>query len=215
MVPCVLAVVLFAKFQYKENYCAPSRTKLKATVGLIHYAFYIPTICFVFERARAPRRLILGHLYGEVPFGTRAIRPPLPVWILRHNSALYSPIYQLPCCISSFLLIYFSLVKFCTFIAQTSKYNSVQKGKPKTGLRADYLSANSCHLMYSLLFINQGRLVNWSCSTVPSFVVSITATTQALALIELFNAPSGRYKQDVYLLPKKLGELCPPSTPHF
>lgn len=51
----------------------------------------------------------------------------------------------------------------------------------------------------------QGRLVNLSCSSVPSFVVSITATTQALALIELFNAPPGRYKQDVYLLPKKMG----------
>ena len=30
--------------------------------------------------------------------------------------------------------------------------------------------------------------------------------TQALALIELYNAPEGRYKQDVYLLPKKMGE---------
>uniref|UniRef100_A0A8C8D3Y4 S-adenosyl-L-homocysteine hydrolase NAD binding domain-containing protein n=1 Tax=Oncorhynchus tshawytscha TaxID=74940 RepID=A0A8C8D3Y4_ONCTS len=38
------------------------------------------------------------------------------------------------------------------------------------------------------------------------FVLSITATTQALALIELFNAPEGRYKQDVYLLPKKMGK---------
>ena len=28
---------------------------------------------------------------------------------------------------------------------------------------------------------------------------------QALALIELFNAPQGRYKSDVYLLPKKMG----------
>ena len=28
---------------------------------------------------------------------------------------------------------------------------------------------------------------------------------QALALIELFNAPAGRYKKDVYLLPKKMG----------
>lgn len=28
---------------------------------------------------------------------------------------------------------------------------------------------------------------------------------QALALIELYNAPEGRYKQDVYLLPKKMG----------
>jgi adenosylhomocysteinase len=52
---------------------------------------------------------------------------------------------------------------------------------------------------------SQGRLVNLSCSSIPSFVVSITAATQALALIELFNAPNGRYKQDVYLLPKKMG----------
>lgn len=98
----------------------------------------------------------------------------------------------------------------------------------------------------------QGRLLNLSCSTVPTFVLSITATTQvkpqtqrlpflllyvshvsfcssalfswewrgkrsfcvfvrvpsqALALIELYNAPEGRYKQDVYLLPKKMGEI--------
>jgi len=50
--------------------------------------------------------------------------------------------------------------------------------------------------------------VNLSCSSVPSFVTSITTATQALALIELFNAPAGRYKQDVYLLPKKMGECC-------
>lgn len=114
-------------------------------------------------------------------------------------------------------------------------------------------------------FFFQGRLLNLSCSTVPTFVLSITATTQvtcpypsvcyhfsgcltflaalvakfinptttsspinqqhpeldkhplfvllfhiyfqALALIELYNAPEGRYKQDVYLLPKKMGEL--------
>lgn len=30
---------------------------------------------------------------------------------------------------------------------------------------------------------------------------------QALALIELYNAPEGRYKQDVYLLPKKMGKI--------
>ncbi|XP_030856429.1 S-adenosylhomocysteine hydrolase-like protein 1 isoform X2 [Strongylocentrotus purpuratus] len=57
-----------------------------------------------------------------------------------------------------------------------------------------------------ILLLAEGRLVNLSCSTVPSFVVSITACTQGLALIELFNAPQGRYKQDVYLLPKKLDE---------
>ncbi|XP_029633036.1 S-adenosylhomocysteine hydrolase-like protein 1 isoform X1 [Octopus sinensis] len=57
-----------------------------------------------------------------------------------------------------------------------------------------------------IVLLAEGRLVNLSCSSVPSFVVSITASTQALALIELYNAPSGRYKDDVYLLPKKMDE---------
>ncbi|KAM7178466.1 adenosylhomocysteinase 3 isoform 2-T2 [Macrochelys suwanniensis] len=56
-----------------------------------------------------------------------------------------------------------------------------------------------------IVLLAEGRLLNLSCSTVPTFVLSITATTQALALIELYNAPEGRYKQDVYLLPKKMG----------
>lgn len=57
-----------------------------------------------------------------------------------------------------------------------------------------------------MILLAEGRLVNLSCSSVSSFVVSITASTQALALIELFNAPPGRYKADVYLLPKKMDE---------
>lgn len=57
-----------------------------------------------------------------------------------------------------------------------------------------------------IILLAEGRLVNLSCSSVPSFVVSITSATQALALIELFNAPVGRYKSDVYLLPKKMGK---------
>lgn len=43
----------------------------------------------------------------------------------------------------------------------------------------------------------------WPFLTVPSFSL---CSPQALALIELYNAPEGRYKQDVYLLPKKMGE---------
>lgn len=39
-----------------------------------------------------------------------------------------------------------------------------------------------------------------------STVLLTYACVQALALIELYNAPEGRYKQDVYLLPKKMGE---------
>ena len=57
-----------------------------------------------------------------------------------------------------------------------------------------------------IILVAEGRLINLSCSRVPSFVVSITAATQALALIELYNAPAGRYKSDVYLLPKKMDE---------
>ncbi|XP_054716011.1 S-adenosylhomocysteine hydrolase-like protein 1 isoform X1 [Uloborus diversus] len=57
-----------------------------------------------------------------------------------------------------------------------------------------------------IILLAEGRLANLSCSTIPSFVVSITASTQALALIELFSAPAGRYKGDVYLLPKKMDE---------
>jgi adenosylhomocysteinase len=57
-----------------------------------------------------------------------------------------------------------------------------------------------------IVLLAEGRLVNLRCSTVPSFVLSSTHCTQALALIELFNAPEGRYKQDVYLLPKKMDE---------
>ncbi|KAG8451133.1 hypothetical protein GDO86_003409 [Hymenochirus boettgeri] len=57
-----------------------------------------------------------------------------------------------------------------------------------------------------IVLLAEGRLLNLSCSTIPTFVLSITATTEALALIELYNAPEGRYKQDVYLLPKKMDE---------
>lgn len=67
-----------------------------------------------------------------------------------------------------------------------------------------------------IVLLAEGRLVNLSCSSIPSFVVSITAATQALALIELFNAPPGRYKSDVYLLPKKMGmctHICEALTP--
>ena len=63
-----------------------------------------------------------------------------------------------------------------------------------------------------IILLAEGRLVNMSCSSLPSFVVSITAATQALALIELFNAPHGRYKSDVYLLPKKMGQFATNGT---
>jgi len=55
-----------------------------------------------------------------------------------------------------------------------------------------------------MLLLAEGRLLNVACSAIPSFIVSVTSTTQALALIELFK--SGKYKHDVYLLPKKMDE---------
>ncbi|KAF4091137.1 hypothetical protein AMELA_G00033540 [Ameiurus melas] len=58
----------------------------------------------------------------------------------------------------------------------------------------------------TIVLLAEGRLVNLSCSAVPVFVLSITETTQVLALIELFNAPEGHYKQDIYSFPKKMDE---------
>uniref|UniRef100_A0A4W4HA20 S-adenosyl-L-homocysteine hydrolase NAD binding domain-containing protein n=1 Tax=Electrophorus electricus TaxID=8005 RepID=A0A4W4HA20_ELEEL len=58
----------------------------------------------------------------------------------------------------------------------------------------------------TIVLLAEGRLLNLSCSTVPVYVLSITATTQALALIEMFNAPEGHYKQGIYLFPKKMDE---------
>lgn len=65
-----------------------------------------------------------------------------------------------------------------------------------------------------IILLAEGRLVNLSCSTISSFVVSVASSTQALALIELYSAP-GRYKSDVYLLPKKMGKslLAVPNPP--
>ena len=57
-----------------------------------------------------------------------------------------------------------------------------------------------------IILIAEGRVMNICCSNVPSFCISITASTQALALIDLWTAPEGKYRNDVYLLPKKLDE---------
>lgn len=55
--------------------------------------------------------------------------------------------------------------------------------------------------------------MNLNCTHLPSFVASITAATQVMALVELHSAPPGRYKSDVYLLPKKMGKSTGPSGP--
>ncbi|XP_024911711.1 S-adenosylhomocysteine hydrolase-like protein 1 isoform X2 [Cynoglossus semilaevis] len=77
-------------------------------------------------------------------------------------------------------------------------------------LKWEHLRPQVDHIIWPdgkrIILLAEGRLLNLSCSTVPSFVLSITAVAQALALIELYNAPEGRYKKDVYLLPKKMDE---------
>jgi adenosylhomocysteinase len=57
-----------------------------------------------------------------------------------------------------------------------------------------------------ITLLAEGRLINLSCSAIPSLVVSITAATQVLACRELWTATNGRYTNEVYLLPKKLDE---------
>ncbi|HEU0118075.1 MAG TPA: adenosylhomocysteinase [Alphaproteobacteria bacterium] len=57
-----------------------------------------------------------------------------------------------------------------------------------------------------LIVLAQGRLVNLGCATGhPSFVMSASFTNQTLAQIELWNN-HGKYKNEVYILPKALDE---------
>ena len=52
----------------------------------------------------------------------------------------------------------------------------------------------------------KGRLVNLGCATGhPSFVMSSSFTNQTIAQIELWQNP-GKYKNEVYVLPKHLDE---------
>merc|ERR1712054_577641 len=59
-----------------------------------------------------------------------------------------------------------------------------------------------------ILLLAEGRLVNLGCATGhPSFVMSCSFTNQALAQLELIkNKGTGKYKNQVYLLPKHLDE---------
>lgn len=57
-----------------------------------------------------------------------------------------------------------------------------------------------------IVLLAEGRLANLGYCSTPSFVVSVTVTTEALALIDLFKAPTGYYGNDIYLLPKKVDE---------
>ena len=57
-----------------------------------------------------------------------------------------------------------------------------------------------------IILLAEGRLVNLGCGTGhPSFVMSASFTNQVIAQIELFNS-NGKYKNEVYVLPKHLDE---------
>ena len=57
-----------------------------------------------------------------------------------------------------------------------------------------------------IILLAEGRLVNLGCATGhPSFVMSCSFTNQVLAQIELYKR-SGKYDNDVYVLPKELDE---------
>ena len=58
-----------------------------------------------------------------------------------------------------------------------------------------------------LIVLSEGRLVNLGNATGhPSFVMSASFTNQVLAQIELWTAPQGKYKNQLYVLPKHLDE---------
>ncbi len=58
-----------------------------------------------------------------------------------------------------------------------------------------------------LIVLSEGRLVNLGNATGhPSFVMSASFSNQVLAQIELWTAPAGKYKNEVYTLPKHLDE---------
>merc|ERR1712216_1006768 len=58
-----------------------------------------------------------------------------------------------------------------------------------------------------IIVLASGRLLNLGCATGhPSFVMSCSFTNQTLAQLELWKErDTGKYKKDVYLLPKELG----------
>ena len=59
-----------------------------------------------------------------------------------------------------------------------------------------------------LVLIAEGRLANLACAALPSFQISVNAVTSTLSLVELYSAPLGRYKSEVYLLPKRMDEYA-------
>ncbi|MGO9816850.1 MAG: adenosylhomocysteinase [Acidocella sp.] len=58
-----------------------------------------------------------------------------------------------------------------------------------------------------IIVLSEGRLVNLGNATGhPSFVMSASFTNQVLAQIELWTAPTGKYENKVYVLPRHLDE---------
>ena len=61
---------------------------------------------------------------------------------------------------------------------------------------------------HGIIVLAEGRLLNLGCATGnPSFVMSCSFTNQTLAQVELWeNRASGKYENNVYILPKQLDE---------
>merc|ERR1711964_938839 len=61
---------------------------------------------------------------------------------------------------------------------------------------------------HAVIVLAEGRLLNLGCATGhPSFVMSCSFTNQVVAQVDLWqNKDSGKYKRDVYTLPKELDE---------
>ncbi|MFT7678508.1 MAG: adenosylhomocysteinase [Planctomycetota bacterium] len=60
---------------------------------------------------------------------------------------------------------------------------------------------------HSIIMLAEGRLLNLGCATGhPSFVMSASFTNQVMAQIEIFQDNEGKYKNEVYVLPKELDE---------
>jgi adenosylhomocysteinase len=61
---------------------------------------------------------------------------------------------------------------------------------------------------HGIIMLAEGRLLNLGCATGhPSFVMSCSFTNQTLAQVELWeNRTSGKYSNQVYILPKHLDE---------
>merc|ERR1711977_725892 len=80
------------------------------------------------------------------------------------------------------------------------------------GIRVDNIKAQVDRYVFpdgkGIIVLASGRLLNLGCATGhPSFVMSCSFTNQTLAQLELWKErDSGKYKTDLYLLPKELDE---------